>query len=53
MIAVGGMLLAAFAPIVFLIILAVAVGVTIWLLPKILKLVRRSFASVKRRLVRE
>jgi hypothetical protein len=46
-VAVGSILLAVFLPILFLCVLAVAVGMTIWLLPKILRLARRSFQTAR------
>jgi hypothetical protein len=51
-IAVGGILLAIFLPILFLCILAIVVGVTIWLMPKIVRLARRTFETGRRLLVR-
>ncbi len=51
-IAVGGILLAIFLPVLFLCLLAVAVGVTIWLLPKIVRLARRTFETGRRLLFR-
>jgi hypothetical protein len=46
-VAFGSILLAVFAPILFLCFLAVVVGVTIWLLPKILRLARRTFETAR------
>lgn len=45
--AVAGTLLAVFAPILMLIVVAVAVGVTVWLLPKILRLLKRTFSTAR------
>jgi hypothetical protein len=43
--AVGGTLLAVFLPVVMLVVVAIAVGLTVWLLPKIVRRVRRTFAT--------
>ena len=45
--AIGSTLLAAFAPVVMLVVVAVALVVTAWLLPKILRLLRRAFGSAR------
>jgi hypothetical protein len=47
-VAVGSILLSVFLPILFLCALLVAVVVTIWLLPKILRMARRTFETGKR-----
>ena len=45
--AIGSTLLAAFAPVVMLVVVAVALVLTAWLLPKILRLLRRAFGSAR------
>jgi hypothetical protein len=51
-VAVGSILLSVFLPILFLCMLAVAVGVTIWLLPKIVRLARRTFETGRKLIFR-
>jgi hypothetical protein len=46
-VAFGGTLLAVFLPAVMLVVVAVAVLVTVWLLPKVLRLARRWFAAAR------
>lgn len=46
-VAVGGTLLAAFLPVVMLVLVVLAVGLTIWLLPKILRLFRRTYETAR------
>src|SRR5205085_5309238 len=46
--AFGSTLLAVFAPVVMLVVIAVAVIVSVWLLPKIVRLVRRTIATAAR-----
>jgi hypothetical protein len=45
--AVGSTLLAVFAPVVMLVVIAVALVLTFWLLPKILRLARRTVTSAR------
>lgn len=45
--AFGGTLLAVFLPVVMLVIVVIAVALTIWLLPKILRLLKRTFAAAR------
>jgi hypothetical protein len=46
-VAIGSTVLAVVAPILMLIVVAVAVGVTIWLLPKIVRFARRTIATAR------
>jgi hypothetical protein len=45
--AFGGTLLAVFLPVVMLVVVAVAVALTIWLLPKIVRLFKRTVATAR------
>jgi hypothetical protein len=46
-VAVGGTLLSVFVPVVMLVVVAVAVVATLWLLPKIVRLFKRTIASAR------
>lgn len=48
-VAVGGTLLAFFAPAVMLVVLVVVLGLTVWLFPKIYRLAKRPFVFVRNR----
>jgi hypothetical protein len=45
--AIGSTLLAVFAPLAMLVVIAVALVVTVWLLPKLIRLLRKTIASAR------
>ena len=47
LVAIGSTVLAVIAPVVMLIVVVIALAATMWLLPKILRLVRRTVASTR------
>ena len=51
--AIGTTLLALFAPVLILIVVTIAFGVTVWLFPKIVRLASKTFSSARRFIFRQ